>query len=348
MKQSMRGKVLLGLCGVLVLGGVGYGAYWLNTGRYLEATDNAYVEADIVYVAPKVEGYVQSVLVKDNQPVKQGDVLLVLDDKDYRSKVAEAEARLLSRRGMGQSVVESIRQQELTVRELAASLAGARADAERAVKDRQRYADLARNKWVSTQRLEMAVADARKAEADVAEAEAKLAAARQQLNVLHAQTQAVGGSAAEAQALLEEAKLNLSYTVIRAPYDGVIGNRTARVGQFVRPGTAVMALVPLSGVYVVANYKETQLERVAVGQPVELHVDAYPDAVIRGHVDSIAPASGSRFSLLPPENATGNFTKIVQRLPVKIAIDQPMPKGVRLTPGMSVVATINTKDARHG
>ncbi|MGK2284923.1 HlyD family secretion protein [Pedomonas sp. V897] len=343
MRDLTRKRLLLIFCVVAVLGAAAGGIWWFTTGRYFQSTDNAYVEAEIVHIAPKVEGYVAEVAVEDNQPVKAGDLLLRLDDKDYRARVAEAEAALASRFAMERSLHESLKKQELSVREAEAALASARADAERATKDRTRYAELANKQWVSAQRLESAVAQARQAEASVAEKQAALGGSIQQLGVLRTQLDAVAGSIKQAEAQLEEARLALSYTEIRAPRDGVIGNRTARVGQFVRPGTTVMALVPLQDVYVVANFKETQLTRVAEGQPVTLEVDAFPGVEVRGRVQSIAPASGSRFSLLPPENATGNFTKIVQRLPVKIVLDQPLPKGVWLTPGMSVIATIDTR-----
>lgn len=344
MRDQTRKRVLLVVCAVAVLGAVAAGIWWFTAGRFHETTDNAYVEAEIVYIAPKVEGYVAEVAVQDNQPVKAGDLLLRLDDKDYRTRLAEAEATLDSRRGMALTIEETLKKQELSVREAEAALASARADAERAEKDRRRYTELARSQWVSAQRLETAVAAARQAQAKVAEKQAALSGTIQEMGVLRAQVDAVSGNIRQAEAQVEEARLALSYTEIRAPRDGVIGNRTARVGQFVRPGTAVMALVPLDDVYVVANFKETQLTRVDVGQPVTLKVDAFPGVTIRGRVDSLSPASGSRFSLLPPENATGNFTKIVQRLPVKIVLDRPLPEGVRLMPGMSVVATINTRE----
>lgn len=342
MRELSRKRLMLALCAVAALGAVGYGAWWMMAGRYHQTTDNAYVEAEIVHIAPKVEGYVAEVAVQDNQAVKQGDLLLRLDDSDYRAKLAEAEALLESRRGMARSVQESLKSQQLSIQEAQAGLESARADANRAEKDRKRYAELAQAKWVSTQKLESVVASAAQAKASVAEKQAKLGASTQQLSVLRAQVEAIGGNIRQAEAQVEEARLALSYTEVRAPRDGVIGNRSARVGQYVRPGSTLMALVPLNDVYVVANYKETQLTGVQPGQPVTLKVDAFPDVAIRGRVESIAPASGSRFSLLPPENATGNFTKIVQRMPVKIALERPLPEGVRLAPGMSVVATIDT------
>lgn len=344
MRETIRKRLMLALCVVAAVAATGYGAWWFMVGRYHQSTDNAYVEAEIVHIAPKVEGYVAEVAVEDNQPVKRGDLLLRLDDGDYRAKLAEAEALLASRIAMAHTLEESLKGQQLSVQEAQAGLESARADAVRAGKDRKRYAELAESKWVSTQKLELAVAADAQAQAGVAEKRAKLGASVQQMSVLRAQAEAIGGNIRQAEAQVEEARLALSYTEVRAPRDGVIGNRAARVGQYVRPGSTLMALVPVKDVYVVANFKETQLTRVAVGQPVTLEVDAFPDAGIRGRVQSIAPASGSRFSLLPPENATGNFTKIVQRLPVKIVLEKPLPQGVRLAPGMSVVATIDTRE----
>lgn len=345
MRDLNRRRLVLALCIAVALGAAAYGAWWFMAGRYHQSTDNAYVEAEIVHIAPKVEGYVAAVEVRDNQPVRRGDVLLRLDDSDYRAKLAEAEALLASRLGMAQTIQESLKGQQLSVREAQAGLDSAVADAERAEKDRRRYAELAQGKWVSAQKLEMAVSTAVQTKAGVAEKQAKLGASVQQLSVLRAQAEVVAGNIRQAEAQVEEARLALSHTVVRAPRDGVIGNRAARVGQYVRPGSTLMALVPLDDVYVVANYKETQLTRVMVGQPATLKVDAFPGVEISGRVESIAPASGSRFSLLPPENATGNFTKIVQRLPVKIALERPLPKGVRLAPGMSVLASIDTQAA---
>lgn len=339
---------MLVLFAAVAVGAAGYGVWWFIAGQYLQSTDNAYVEAEIVHIAPKVEGYVAEVLVSDNQAVRKGDLLLKLDDSDYRARLAEAEAVLASRAGMAQAIHQQMKGQQLSIQEAQAGLESARADAVRAEKDRSRYADLAKDKWVSAQKLESAVASAAQAKASVAEKQAKLASSVHQLNVLQAQLEAVSGNIKQAEAQVEEAKLALSYTEIRAPRDGVIGNRTARVGQFVRPGTTLMALVPLADVYVVANYKETQLTRVAVGQPATLKVDAFPDVSIKGRVESIAPASGSRFSLLPPENATGNFTKVVQRIPVKLTLAADNPLRGKIRPGMSVLVKVHLKAEASG
>ncbi|MEX6723302.1 HlyD family secretion protein [Parapedomonas caeni] len=348
MKQRVRRWALTALVAAVAIWGVIEAVQWFSVGRYLESTDNAYVEAEIAYIAPKVEGYVRAVPVRDNQPVRRGDVLLEIEDIDYRTKATEAEAVVAQRDAMAQALGASIEGQKESIREAAAALASARAELEAAAKDRDRYADLVKSRWVSAQKFEQAKSSAEQARAKVAEKEAALAAARRQLDALLAQRDAVIASRRQSAAQMAQSKVDLGNTVVRAPGDGVVGNRTARVGQYVKPGSVVMALVPLSGVYVVANYKETQVERMKVGQPVTLAVDSFPGVEVHGHIDSLAPASGSRFSLLPPENATGNFTKIVQRLPVKVVLDQPLPKGVRLVPGMSVEATVDTRGSAHG
>lgn len=346
--MSVRRKLLLVVLACAVLGfGLWRGVQYFSHDRYVERTDNAYVEADIAAIAPKVQGYVREVLVADNEAVKKGDVLVIIDDSDYRAKLAQAEAAVATRRAAIDNVKATADKQKSAISAAQAEIDAKRADWNRADSDLKRFSQLRRDKWISEQRYQSASADAERSHADVASAEAALRGQRGQMGVLSSQARVALASYRETLAALDVARLDVENTVLRAPMDGVVGNRGVRVGQYVRAGSLLMAIVPVKDVYVVANYKETQLGNVTEGQEVRLHVDAYPDADIRGVVDSISPAAGSRFSILPPENATGNFTKIVQRLPVKIRLVQK-PQNVRLTPGMSVEASIDTRQAAKG
>jgi membrane fusion protein, multidrug efflux system len=342
-RMSLRRKLLLlAILGALLLFG-GYKAFkWFTVGRFVQATENAYVEADISVIAPKVQGYVREVLVKDNQPVRAGDVLARIDDSELRARLAQAQATVATRRASIDNVSASSARQQSVIAAARSEIDSKQAEGRRASADLARFEQLRKEGWTSQQRLQQVEADARKASADVASAAAGLSGQKSQLNVLSSQGKIALAYYREAMAAVEVAQLDLDNSVLRAPVDGVIGNKAVRVGQFVRPGTILMAVVPLSDVYVTANFKETQLARVRVGQKVSLHIDAYEDAAFEGVIDSISPAAGSRFSILPPENATGNFTKVVQRLPVKIRLVN-VPKDYRLTPGLSVEASVNTR-----
>ncbi len=342
--MSVRRKVLLALLAVAVIGF----ALWrviryVTVDQYMERTDNAYVEADISVIAPKVQGYVKEVLVRDNQPVKKGDVLAIIDDTDYRAKVAQAQAAVETRRAAIENVKASASRQQAAISAAKSEIDAKRAEWSLANSDLKRFGQLRKDKWISEQRYQSIQAEAQKSHANVDSAEADLRGQRGQLGVLSSQARVALASYKETLAALDVAQLDVENTVLRAPVDGIIGNRALRVGQFVRAGSLLMAVVPLRDVYVVANFKETQLHAIREGQEVVLHLDAYPDEKVRGVVESISPAAGSRFSILPPENATGNFTKIVQRLPVKIRLVDSPSANIRLTPGMSVEASIDTR-----
>ena len=340
----MRRFIFPAIAGLILLAGIAYAVYWFTTGRYIQSTDNAYVEADIAVVAPKVAGYVASVPVTDNQSVRRGDALLVIDDRDYRAAVARAAAevdRLTRSVATARATATAGGSQ---IAEAQAQVVAARAEQDRSSADVRRYGTLYKERWVSKAALDVKVADAASRAAAVRQAESAVAAARAQLAAANASTGGAGSAVAGARAALESARLDLANTVVRAPIDGVVGNRSARPGQYARIGQQAMVVVPVQAVYVVANFKETQIGRMQPGQPVELTADAWKDTRLAGRILSFAPASGSRFSVLPPENATGNFTKIVQRVPVKVAIDS-VPAGVRLVPGMSVQARIDVRDA---
>jgi membrane fusion protein, multidrug efflux system len=329
---------------VLVLAG-GVGWHWWSSWRFQESTDDAYVQSDITVISPKVEGYLKDVRVEDNQQVKLGQVLFVIDDQDYAAKVAQAEAAVASEEASVVTYDSRMDLQRSMIAQAVAEIASAEADQVRADRDYQRYTQLAATDFASRQRLETAEADARKAAAALAQKRAALAAAKDQLNVLRAQRDEEKAKRQQARANLKLAKNDLDSTVIRAPIAGVVGNRAGRVGQYVKPGTQLASLVPLPEVYVTANFKETQLTHMRPGQKVLVWVDAYPDQPLAGHIDSFAPASGAQFSLLPPDNATGNFTKIVQRVPVRIALPADDPLARRLRPGLSVTVTVDTRSA---
>lgn len=318
------------------------GWYWWTTGRFRQTTDNAYVHADIVRIAPKVAGYVKEVAVGDNQSVNAGDLLVRLEDRDYRARLAEAEAAVAAQRAAIVNLESRLALQQSLIAQASADIGAAEAEAVRSSRDLARTRDLVKDDFVSRQRYDGSVADTGKANAALQRAKAALEAAKRQLDVIEterAQTQAL---LHRSEAARELARSALDDTEIRAPAAGVIGNRAVRTGEYVQPGSLLMALVQLPQVWIEANFKETQVGALTAGQTAEVTVDALPGQALKGKVDSLAPASGAQFSLLPPENASGNFTKIVQRIPVRIALD-PDDAAVRnLRPGMSVVVKVDT------
>jgi membrane fusion protein (multidrug efflux system) len=315
--------------------------YW-TVGQYQVSTDDAYVRADSTTIAPKVAGYLLQVLVKDNERVRTGQVLARIDDRDFKVALDQAEADVAAARATINSKQAQFEVQQAVINAAKATLDVDRAVVTFAVQEDKRYTDLAGTGYGSVQNAQQAQSRSASAKATLIRDEANLASAEKQVDLLNAEIVQAGAALARAQALQHQAELNLGYTTITAPLDGVVGNRTLRVGQFVQAGTQLMSVVPASGAYVVANYKETQLTDVHEGQAVAIAVDMFPGEVVHGHVDSIAPASGQEFALLPPDNATGNFTKVVQRIPVRIALDTPANSSIELRPGMSVIPTIET------
>ncbi|WP_374631464.1 HlyD family secretion protein [Ferrovibrio sp.] len=341
----MKKKIILSLFALALLGTAGhFGWQWWSHGRFIESTDNAYVAADMSVISSKISGYLQSLEAVENRRVKAGDVLFRIDDADYRAKLAQAEALLATRRAAMDIVDRQLNTQQASIAEAEASLRSSRADLTRTDDDLRRYNQLASGQYVSTQKLETAQTDQRKAKAALERAEAGRSVQRSQIAVLQANREQAMAMIAQAEAEVAMVKLDLENTVVRAPIDGVVGNRTAQLGQYVRPGVQLMVIVPLQEAYVVANFKETQLRDLRPGQKAQIKVDAYPGQVLQAHIDSLAPASGAKFSLLPPDNATGNFTKIVQRVPVKLVIDKAAGNPVdTLVPGMSVLVEIDRR-----
>jgi len=357
-KRSPRRLILP----LIVIGAVAWGAnfgyYYLTEGRFLVSTDDAYVGANTVIVSPKVSGYVTEVLVKNNQEVHAGDLLARIDPGDYRLAVEAATARVATQDATIARIGRQIDAQRATVQQAEAQVGSARASAESAAADQQRAAleyeraqKLAQTSFGSQQRLEQATADAKRTVANgsgaasaLASAQAQLAFAKANVDVLQSQKTEAERSRAELMNVVERAQRDLSFAEIRAPFDGVVGNKSIEIGQFVQPGARLMALVWMDKVYVDANFKETQLAPIKPGQKVDVSVDALGGKTFEGVVRSVAPASGSLFSLLPPDNATGNFTKIVQRVTVRVAFDDETSRSHVLRPGLSVVATIRTRD----
>ena len=342
-------RLLLGAAALGIVAAAGLYAHdWWTVGRFQVATDDAYIAADSVILSPKVSGILAQVLVQDNQPVHAGDVLAHIDDRDYRTALDQARADVAAAQADIVNLQQEIEQQALIIAQARTLVAADQAAVTFSGQQRLRYADLARTGAGTIQQAQQYQAEIQERQATLAHDQAGIGVALKQTDVLRAQLARAQATLAQRQAAEHQAELNLSYTTITAPNDGTVGARTLRVGQYVQAGTQLMALVPLRAVYVSANYKETQLTDVRPGQQVYIDVDVFPGAVVHGHVDSIAPASGQEFTLLPPDNATGNFTKIVQRIPVKIVIDPHDPLAGMLRPGMSVEPTIDTKVADPG
>ena len=317
------------------------GWYWFSRGRFIESTDDATISSDIVAVAPKVPGRIAAVPVADNQQVRAGEVLLRLDDSDARAAAAEAEAALAAAEAAVRVIDVNVEVARHDVDEAVAARNGAEAERERSAADLVRYRTLNQSQYASAQKYQTSLADARKAQAAVAQSVAALASRQGRLRLLAAQREQAAATVEQTRAALASARIRLADTVVHAPIDGIVGNREAQAGQYIQAGQQAMSVVPAS-VFVVANFKETQLAHMAQGQPVTVTVDTYGSRKFAGVVDSLSPGSGAVFSLLPPENATGNFTKIVQRIPVKIRL-KDRDDGILLVPGMSVVARVDTR-----
>jgi membrane fusion protein (multidrug efflux system) len=320
-----------------------YARYYWMVGRFLESTDDAYVQADSTIIAPKVPGYLSEVLVADNQPVKTGQRLAKIDNRDYVAALDQAEADVATAHADIANVIAALQQQQAVIAQARATVSVDQANLAYAEQENTRYGNLANQGSGSVEMAQQAASRRDTTRATLTRDEAAVAAAEEQVGMLQAQLAKANAALKHSEAVQEQAQLNLGYTNIVAPIDGIVGERSLRVGEYVQAGTQLMAVVPLGAVYVTANFEETQLANIREGEPVGIVVDTYSGKTIRGHVDSIAPASGQEFSLLPPDNATGNFTKIVQRIPVKIAIDPDDPVRGDLRPGMSVTATIDTK-----
>ncbi|MET3968875.1 MULTISPECIES: HlyD family secretion protein [Bradyrhizobium] len=314
----------------------------------VQTTNDAYVRADLTRLASRVSGEVLTVGVSDFQRVKAGDLLIQIDPADYQAQVAQSEAAVAAAQAVLDNLSNQVELQYATIAQAQAAQLSAEALEVEARQEQDRQKSLTQTEAGTRQRLEQAVAGYAKAQADVRASRAVIAAQQHQLEVLQGTKKQRAADVAAAKATLASAKLKLGYTRITAPFDGVVGERQVQPGDYVNIGTNLINVVPLPKVYVIANYKETQLTHVAPGQPVEITVDGFPREKLRGKVERIAPATGAQVALLPPDNATGNFTKVVQRIPVRIQFDDNQPLLARLVPGMSVVTSIDTKAANGG
>jgi membrane fusion protein (multidrug efflux system) len=342
-KHTLRNALFIAGGVAVLIGACIYGHGWWTSGRFMISTDDAYLQADSVSISPQIAGYIVAAPVQDNQAVAPGQLLARIDDRDYRTALAAAQANADSAAAGAEMLVQQMAQQTYAIAEAQAAVASDQATLSFARQNYGRYASLAQNGAATAQEAQQSGTSAKNSQANLQRDLAALGVARTQMAVLSAELVKAQAGVGLAQANLAQARLNLGYTIITSPIEGVVGERSLRVGQYVEAATPLMAVVPLQAVYITANYKETQLTDVRPGQKVAISVDTFPGAVVHGVVNSIAPASGEEFALLPPDNATGNFTKIVQRVPVKISIDPHDPLIGQLRPGMSAEPAIDTK-----
>ncbi len=342
---SRRQLAILGLGIVLGLAAAWYGYRWWTVARFVESTDDAYVGGNVTPIAPHVSGFVAKILVTDNQYVRAGQPLVRLDRSDFRTTLRHAEAVVRQREAALADVHARYILQQALIRRAAAHVAAKRATAVFAAENDVRYEKLAHSEAGSRQAAQKTLATDRAAQAAVVSAKATLAASRQQLAVLGSETAAARANLAAAEAVLQNAQLDLSYTTVRAPINGYVGNRSAQVGAYVTAGTYLLSIVPARGLWVDANFKEDELAHIKPGDSATIVADVLPGRTFYGHVVSLAPAAGAIFSVIPPQNATGNFTKIVQRVPVRIALEGKAAVLGMLRPGLSTTVSIDTRPA---
>ncbi|MFJ5295611.1 HlyD family secretion protein [Pseudomonas sp. NPDC088368] len=348
-QKPARGKrlILLSLASAAVVGAVIFGLHWWTAGRFLESTDDAYVGGDVTVIGPKVPGYITELKVVDNQFVHAGDLLVKIDDRDYVAALNKAEGAVAAEEALLANLDATEQLQHAVVSQSKAGIDAANAETVRSRDDQVRYQVLSGRSAVSIESFQRADATYKTAQANGAKAQASMLASQRQLDVISTQKQQARAALQQAKAERDMARLNVGYTELRAPVDGVIGNRRARVGAYAAAGTQLISVVPAKGLWVDANFKEDQLAHMHPGQAVNIEADVLPGQVFHGHLDSLAPATGSQFSVLPPENATGNFTKIVQRVPVRVYLDGEDGNLGKLRPGLSVVAEVDTKADGH-
>jgi membrane fusion protein (multidrug efflux system) len=338
----MSHKTAISLIGAAVIACAAYGAYHLLHQGSLQETDDAFITADSVLVAPRVAGQVSLVAVQDNQPVKAGELLAQLDDKDYLANQAAAIANVNAAQAQINNLGANIERQRALIDQAGATIRASGASLSFAQANAQRYRNLSKAGAGTQEERQKAEAELQNWEAARDRDVAAQQATRKTLEVLQAQRDVAKADLAKAEAALQQANLNVSYTRIVAPQDGMVGQRSVRVGAYVAAGKPLMAVVPLHDAFVVANFRETQLAHMHTQQAVEVRVDSFPDQVFKAHIDSVAPATGLAFSAIAPDNATGNFTKVVQRIPVKIVFEADQPNLNHLRVGMSVLASVDT------
>ena len=350
-RSPSQGVLKIGLKRLLMYSAIGlgalavatYGYHWVTVGRFIETTDDAYVGGDITVIAPKVAGFIEQVAVTDNQVVNAGDLLVKLDDRDYRAALARAEAAAEAQQATLANLDATRRLQLAVIAQTRAGITAAEAEVKRSREDEARFRDLSAHSAASIQVYQKTEADYKEALAQDQKSRAAADAAERQLDVIDTQKRQTEAALAEAKASVDLARLNLSYTELRAPIAGVVGNRSARTGAYAAIGTQLISIVPAQGLWIDANFKESQLARMRAGLPVTVSADVLPGHKFVGHVESLAPATGAQFSVLPAENATGNFTKIVQRVPVRIVLDGAASTLGRLRPGLSVSVDVDER-----
>lgn len=339
MKRAILAAAIL----AALSGAAYYGHDWYVVGRFEVSTDDAYVKTDMSQLGAKVAGYVTDIPAAENTFVKAGDVVLKLDDGDYQLAVEAAMAHIETQKATIAGFDSQAKAQNAEIAATQAKLGSAEAEASNTAANRSRTAQLIKSKVASQQTMDDWTMKNDAAEASVSEAKADILAAQAQLSVIAANKFQAEKALAELHTALAKAERDLSFTEVRAPFDGIVANRAVEPGQYVQGGTRLMALVPADSAYIEANFKETQLAELRAGQRAEITVDAFDGNTFEGKVMSLAPASGSEFSLLPPENATGNFTKITQRVPVKVSV--PPELAAKLRPGLSVTVTVDTRES---
>jgi membrane fusion protein (multidrug efflux system) len=335
---------LLGFIAFLVIacGGV-YARQWYAVGRYIERTNNAYLRADQVAMAPRVAGQISEIYVKDNEEVVVGQALARIDPRRYEMIVRQSGATVDAREADVAKCAADLQEQDAVIAQARADVETAQVNSSLAEKEFERSSALASRGFGTLQKNDQTESALAQARSTVSLKQAILDAARQKVATLKAQSAQAEAQLAAAKETLAQAEIDLSDTIVRSPIAGRVGDRTVQLGQFAQPGTRLLTVVPTGQIYLVANFKETQVQNMRPGQPVDISIDAYPDLPLTGTVDSFAPGTGARFALLPPENATGNFTKIVQRVPVRIRVNAPRDAAPALVPGLSVEVSVNTK-----
>ncbi len=340
---SLRQALLAAAAALAVTAAAAYGYEWFTAGRFIETTDDAYVGGDVTAIAPHVAGFVSRIAVSDNEFVHKGQLLLTLDNRDFRAAEDHAQAALSAKRAALADLEAKLASQHSTIDQAQAELAARAATAAFAHQDNVRYQGLGRALAISRQDVQRAASADANAAAEVASARAGVDTANRQLSVIAADIAQAKADVAQAEADVRTAELDLGYTEIRSPIDGYVGNRAVRVGAYVTVGSYLASIIPAHGLWVDANLKEDQLARIRPGERATVVADVLPDREFHGRVESVAPGTGSVFSVIPPENATGNFTKIVQRVPVRIVLDAEDARLGGLRPGLSITASIDTR-----
>lgn len=347
-KVSTKRLALYSAIGLGVLVMLAYGYHWVTVGRFIESTDDAYVGGDITVIAPKVAGFIDQVAVTDNQKVEAGQLLVKIDDRDYKAALTRAEAAAEAQRATLANLEATRHLQLALIAQARAGIAAADAEVSRTRDDEARFRELSAHSAASVQVFQKAEADFKEAVAQAQKSRAAVDAAERQLEVIDTQKRQTEAALAEAVASVDLARLNLSYTELRSPIAGVVGNRSARQGAYASIGTQLVSIVPAQGLWIDANFKESQLARMQAGLRVIVKADVLPGREFVGHVASLAPATGAEFSVLPAENATGNFTKIVQRVPVRVLLDGDASTLGRLRPGLSVTVDVDERPTAAG